>query len=181
MGSKSRIAKHIVPIIQRYIDENNIEKYVEPFVGGANVIDKVQCKEKYGFDKNKYLIALLKRVQSGEKLYDVSPTEFVGLIKNATFVLTDSFHCSVFSMMYHVPFMTLLRFQKNDSLSTNTRIYSMLQQFGLGNRILDNEVKIDDLLQTTIDFSYIEEILSKKREQSNKYLDIALHDEKAKV
>ena len=61
MGSKSRIAKHIVPIIQNYINENGIEKYVEPFVGGANVIDKVQCKEKYGFDKNKYLIALLKR------------------------------------------------------------------------------------------------------------------------
>lgn len=35
MGSKSRIAKHIVPIIQRYIDENNIKKYYEPFVGGA--------------------------------------------------------------------------------------------------------------------------------------------------
>ena len=31
MGSKSRIAKHIVPIIQNYINENNIEKYVEPF------------------------------------------------------------------------------------------------------------------------------------------------------
>ena len=41
MGSKSRIAKHIVPIIQRYIDENNIDTYVEPFVGGANVIDKI--------------------------------------------------------------------------------------------------------------------------------------------
>lgn len=70
MGSKSRIAKHIVPIIQRYIDENNITRYVEPFVGGANIIDKIQCKEKYGFDKNKYLIALLQRVQSGESLYE---------------------------------------------------------------------------------------------------------------
>lgn len=70
MGSKSRIAKHIVPIIQRYIDENNIQKYVEPFVGGANVIDKIRCKEKFGFDKNKYLIALLKRVQRGEELYE---------------------------------------------------------------------------------------------------------------
>lgn len=70
MGSKSRIAKYIVPIIQKYIDENSIEKYVEPFVGGANVIDKIKCKEKYGFDKNKYLIALLKRVQSGRALYE---------------------------------------------------------------------------------------------------------------
>ena len=70
MGSKSRIAKHIVPIIQDYIDTNNITKYVEPFVGGANVIDKINCNEKYGFDKNKYLIALLKRVQENKPLYD---------------------------------------------------------------------------------------------------------------
>lgn len=70
MGSKSRIAKHIVPIIQRYIDENNINKYVELFVGGANVIDKIKCEEKYGFDKNKYLIALLKHVQNNKPLYE---------------------------------------------------------------------------------------------------------------
>lgn len=46
MGSKSRIAKDIVPILQRYIDENNIDTYVEPFVGGANVIDKIKCKNE---------------------------------------------------------------------------------------------------------------------------------------
>lgn len=73
MGSKSRIAKYIVPIIQKYIDDNNVEKYIEPFVGGANVIDKIKCKEKYGSDKNKYLIALLKRVQNNGSLYDEVP------------------------------------------------------------------------------------------------------------
>ena len=34
MGSKSRIAKYIVPIIQKYINENDITMYIEPFVGG---------------------------------------------------------------------------------------------------------------------------------------------------
>lgn len=34
MGSKSRIAKDIVPIIQKYIDDNGIENYLECFVGG---------------------------------------------------------------------------------------------------------------------------------------------------
>lgn len=70
MGSKSRIAKHIVPIIQKYIDENKSDFYLEPFVGGANVIDKIKCPNKFGSDKNKYLIALLKHVQSGGQLYD---------------------------------------------------------------------------------------------------------------
>ena len=70
MGSKSRIVKYIAPIIQSYIDENQTRIYIEPFVGGANVIDKIQCEYKYGFDKNKYLIALLQRVQNGLPLYD---------------------------------------------------------------------------------------------------------------
>ena len=44
MGSKSRIAKYIVPIIQNYIDDYNIKTYVEPFCGGCNVIDKINAK-----------------------------------------------------------------------------------------------------------------------------------------
>lgn len=70
MGSKSRIAKYIVPIIQKYIDENDVTKYYEPFVGGANVIDKVNCKKKYGSDLNKYLIALLSHVSNGGELFE---------------------------------------------------------------------------------------------------------------
>lgn len=70
MGSKSRVAKYIVPIIQKYIDDNEVTKYVEPFVGGANIIDKIHCQERYGFDKNKFLIALLKRAQQHQPLYD---------------------------------------------------------------------------------------------------------------
>lgn len=59
MGSKSRISKDIVPIIQEIINKKNINTYVEPFVGGANIIDKINCSNKYGCDKQKYLIALL--------------------------------------------------------------------------------------------------------------------------
>lgn len=35
-GSKSRIVKHIVPILQKEIDDNNIVNYYEPFVGGKS-------------------------------------------------------------------------------------------------------------------------------------------------
>ena len=75
MGSKNRIAKYIVPIIQKYIDDTGCKYYLEPFVGGANVTDKIKCDTKIGTDKNKYLIALLKRVQADEPLYDSVPRE----------------------------------------------------------------------------------------------------------
>lgn len=63
MGSKASIAKYILPFIHNYILLNNIDTYIEPFIGGANMIDKVQCKNKIGSDINKHLVELLKHVQ----------------------------------------------------------------------------------------------------------------------
>ena len=66
IGSKNRLSKYIVPILQNYIDKYNIDTYIEPFVGGANVIDKIKCKNKIGYDINKYLIALLNYTKNNE-------------------------------------------------------------------------------------------------------------------
>jgi len=60
MGSKARIAKHILPII--LADREKGQWYVEPFVGGANMIDKVDGN-RIGSDVNHYLIEALKLIQ----------------------------------------------------------------------------------------------------------------------
>ena len=70
VGSKNKIAKHLAPIIQSYIDKNNIKKYLEPFVGGANMIDKIKCEKKIGCDIHEELIELLKAVQNNIDLPD---------------------------------------------------------------------------------------------------------------
>lgn len=63
MGSKKRLPKELVPIIQSYITENTVG-YIEPFVGGANVIDKIKCDNRYGFDIHKQLIELFIKLQN---------------------------------------------------------------------------------------------------------------------
>lgn len=62
MGSKSRVAKYIVPIIQNEIDIHNIETYIEPFCGGCNIIDKIVCKNKIASDNQKFLISLYQNL-----------------------------------------------------------------------------------------------------------------------
>lgn len=62
MGSKARHAKEILPIILSTRKED--QWYVEPFVGGANVIDKVDGK-RIGADINEYLIGLWQAVSEG--------------------------------------------------------------------------------------------------------------------
>lgn len=69
MGSKARHAKHILPIILEGRKEG--QWYVEPFVGGANVIDKVDGN-RIGSDLNEYVIALWQAVSEGW-----TPPEFV--------------------------------------------------------------------------------------------------------
>ena len=59
VGSKNKLSKDLVPIIQSYITSDT-KGYLEPFVGGGNVIDKIQCNNKIGCDIHKQLIELLK-------------------------------------------------------------------------------------------------------------------------
>lgn len=62
MGSKSRHAKELLPIILK--DRTPGQWYVEPFVGGANMIDKVQGN-RIGADIHPHLICLLDAVANG--------------------------------------------------------------------------------------------------------------------
>lgn len=62
MGSKNRIAKHILPIMLE--QRQFAQAWVEPFVGGANMIDKVDGV-RIGADSNEYLIAFWNAIKDG--------------------------------------------------------------------------------------------------------------------
>ena len=67
MGSKTRVSKDILPIMLEHLDENTA--WVEPFVGGGNMIDKVTAKLRIGGDFNKYAIQALVSIRDNiEKL-----------------------------------------------------------------------------------------------------------------
>lgn len=63
MGSKRQYCKYIVPIIQQYINNNNIKIFIDCFCGGANLADKIQCDTIICNDLSPTLIALHKQAQ----------------------------------------------------------------------------------------------------------------------
>lgn len=78
MGSKNRIAKHILPFLQESIKSTG--KYLEPFVGGANMIDKVDCNVRIGCDYNEYIAEMWKALESGwTPPESVSKVEYVAI------------------------------------------------------------------------------------------------------
>lgn len=79
MGSKNAIAKEIIPIMETV---RNGRTWVEPFVGGANMIDKI-TGNRIGNDLNHYLIAMWKALQNGWEMPDfISETEYKDLQNN---------------------------------------------------------------------------------------------------
>ena len=81
MGSKNRFTKELAPIIQSYINKNT-KGYLEPFVGGANMIDKISCNKKYGCDLNEYLIELLKYSAENELPETITEEEYCRVKSN---------------------------------------------------------------------------------------------------
>ena len=82
MGSKSRIAEGILPIIQQRIKDYNIKTYIEPFCGGCNVIDKVVCDRKIASDNHKYLIALFQNLDKISSLPDFITKEHYSEVRD---------------------------------------------------------------------------------------------------
>lgn len=73
MGSKNRIAKHILPIMLKEMECKGYTTWVEPFVGGGNVIDKVPEKYKrIGADLNEHTIAAMLGIRD---FVDMLPSE----------------------------------------------------------------------------------------------------------
>ena len=81
MGSKNRIANELLKVVLKNREQE--QWYVEPFVGGCNVIDKVDGN-RMALDKSKYLIAMWKGLQDGnvglnkipKDIYDKARTEY---------------------------------------------------------------------------------------------------------
>lgn len=60
MGSKNRIAKYILPIMLKEMEDKGYTTWVEPFVGGGNMIDKVPSVfRRFGCDLNPHAICAL--------------------------------------------------------------------------------------------------------------------------
>lgn len=61
-GSKDRFAKYIMPIVTRNLTEDKV--YIEPFCGGCNMLSKVDHPNKWGNDKNSFVISMWEAIKN---------------------------------------------------------------------------------------------------------------------
>ena len=103
--------------------------------------------------------------------YETGPSEFLYLEQNAFLICTDSFHSSVFSILFNRPFIVFNREDINKSM--NSRIDTLINTFKLTNRNYEGKITEDNLKH---DYSEAYKILDSKRIEANEYLSKALGD-----
>lgn len=64
-GSKKRLAKYIVPILQKEINTGQQKGFIDLCCGGCNITEQIDAEKIIAIDKNKYVIALFKHLCSG--------------------------------------------------------------------------------------------------------------------
>lgn len=107
-----------------------------------------------------------------EAPYNVNPNDFVKYISLAAYVCTDSFHCSVFSILFHRQFMTFYRFKSTSSTGRNSRIDSLFNVLGIGREHI-YQGNVGDI-DSPVDWPLVDGRLDKLRSESIDFLVQAL-------
>ena len=106
-----------------------------------------------------------------EAPYNVDPNDFVKYISRAAYVCTDSFHCTVFSILFHRQFMTFYRFAEGSKTGRNSRINSLFDLFELQERLYEGDI---NKITNPIDYNSVDEKLSDLRKESINFLNECL-------
>lgn len=105
--------------------------------------------------------------------WNVGPREFLGLIKNAIYVFTDSFHCIAFSIIFNRNFYCFDRGGSEKKM--NSRLVSILNIVGLADRFVDLNT-MEGAALSGIDYKPVNEKLLKYKKESEEWLKDALSD-----
>ena len=156
-----RVAKEPQVKADKYVLLFNLMKSKETEIVAKRMSVELKCK----------LIEVTPSIQPLKFAKNVYQTldafEFIGLIKNAEFVVTSSFHCVAFSIVFEKQFYAVG--MKNNSI----RVTSLLAMLGIANRYLPEK---NDELNTRISYCEVSPKLNAEIVKSKNFLNQAIKD-----
>lgn len=106
-----------------------------------------------------------------DSLFNARPEEFISVIENAKYIVTNSFHTTVFSLIYEKDFITI------PHATRPARMQNLLEIAGLSNHLVE-DVRIMPKLETLkIDYKDVKRRLLEERKSSIEFLNNAIYGE----
>ena len=154
----------------------------EPIIKGKYIL-------YYGFDKNEFCKNSIQIIRDRLKLpiigisvslhspynfdkfyQEAGPAEFLNLIKNATFIITSSFHGLALSINYRKDFVVLKHGTRM------SRMESLLNQMKLKDRIINNTNQLNEIINTHpyIDYNILNTEINNIIKESQRWLNMII-------
>lgn len=143
---------------EKYIFLFNVLKPKELVNYALKLAEEKGMKIIYLNKNKKFKSPLIKYIDS------VTADKFIGLIKNASYVCTNSFHGNAFSLIYHKNFIV----ETDTAIGENNRSRELMIKLGLKNRILAHDLTPD--IDANTDWSTVEAYFLEERKKSKEYL-----------
>lgn len=155
---KDEKSKNVGEIFSYILDESEkkveLIKRISLYMGGKKVFRTQPLK------KNKILITDFCNYQYP------SIESWLKSFYNADFIITDSFHGTVFSIIFNKPFVSIKNKERG-----NSRFESLLKVFELEDRLVDvDDNHIEEVIRQEINYTKINLILNELREYSKSWL-----------
>ncbi len=184
-------------IIEELTGRTDVEVLVDPtMLLTAEEWDKVSKKPKHLKSNQRYILnyflgelsekrrneirrvaekndcEIINILDEKDPFYTSGPSEFLYLEKHAFLICTDSFHSSVFAIIYDKPFIVFER--EDDTVSMNSRLETLLNKFKLNTRYCKDD-KINEMLLNH-DYTEAYKILEKEKQKSYNFIRKALEN-----
>lgn len=154
----------------------NVDEYIKFLVNEPNVTQgNLFC---YVLDKNNQVNHIISEIQkkNGLGLYQIADIQktnqplpsiefWLAAIRNADYVITDSFHGTVFSILFHKPFVVCVNKTRGAD-----RFDSLLNMFDLQNRMVGDVVSLPDLLNSNINWQVVDQKIEQMKKVSYCFL-----------
>lgn len=140
------------------------DKYILNYFLGELSEERKKEIQRVAQENNCEIINIL---DNNSPFYECGPSEFIYLEKHAFLICTDSFHSSVFAILYNRPFIVFDREQKNVA-NMNSRLETLLNKFNLKNRKYNGkEITKENLI---VNYKNASKVLIDERNKSINFL-----------
>lgn len=126
--------------------------------------EEIEAIKRFAKEKDKKLISICFYFPWCDETVIPHPFEVLGYMKNASYIITDTFHGSVMSIKFNKQFVALVRDSNRQKMS------SLLEQFGLGERMCESFDDLNERIEKKINYSAVNTQIESEIRKSVEYL-----------
>lgn len=147
------------------------EKYLILYAYSGRISEKeADWIEAYAKKKKLKVYAIGGIQEYADRFIDCSPFEVLAYFKKAEEVITDTFHGSIFSVITHRRFTTLVRKSMGSNYGNEEKLTDLLERLQLTGHMAVDIEDIEKINSQDVDYGVVDSILKQQREYTEKYL-----------